>query len=265
MDIPGIELLSLNIWGGARGQHFLNYIKKRARIADIFCFQEVFESKINYSGKDGIKTNILGELKKILPNYNYVFSPTSNQVHKYFKLPFKLEEGLAIFVKKGLEIKGQKSKHLVAKINSLVDYENGKEAVSAQWVKIRQDKKSFWVINFHGLSRPGNKLDSKARLKQSKDLAKILKNLHGPKILCGDFNLMPETESVKVIERANMANLIKKYKIKNTRNSISWKKYNNRQSFADFTFVSPEIKVKKFKVPYTLVSDHLPMILEFEI
>jgi hypothetical protein len=30
-------------------------------------------------------------------------------------------------------------------------------------------------------------------------------------------------------------------------------------------FVSPEIKVKSFKVPDVEISDHLPMILDFEI
>ena len=84
------------------------------------------------------------------------------------------------------------------------------------------------------------------------------------KILCGDFNLMPETESIKMLGEA-MRDLIKDYKITNTRNEISWKTYNNKQYFADFTFVSKDINVLNFEVPYNEVSDHLPMILEFEL
>ena len=120
-------------------------------------------------------------------------------------------------------------------------------------------------MNFHGQSRPGDKLDTPKRIKQSKILSGILKKISGPKILCGDCNLMPKTQSIKIIERTGMVNLISKYKIKNTRNSVSWERYNNRQHFADFTFVTPDIKVKNFKVPYTLASDHLPMVMGFKI
>jgi endonuclease/exonuclease/phosphatase family metal-dependent hydrolase len=132
-------------------------------------------------------------------------------------------------------------------------------------VKIKKGQKSFWVVNFHGVSRPGEKFDTPRRLLQSKKIISALKKLKGPKILCGDFNLLPNTKSIELVEQAGMKNLIKTYKIKNTRNSISWQKYNNKQYYADFTFVSPEIKVKKFKVPYNLPSDHLPMILDFEV
>jgi endonuclease/exonuclease/phosphatase family metal-dependent hydrolase len=73
---------------------------------------------------------------------------------------------------------------------------------------------------------------------------------------------MPETESIKMLDNLG-TNLIKEFKINNTRNEISWKKYHNRQSFADYIFVSPDIRVNKFEVPYNLVSDHLPLVLEF--
>lgn len=260
-----MKLLSLNIWGGATGKSFLDFIKKQAKSTDIFCFQEVFSAKKNQPALVGMRTNILGGLKKILPDYFLAFSLTANRINEYLKVPFKVEEGLAIFVKKTLLIKQHKHKHLVGRTNSPVDFEKGKEVAQAQWVKIGNKNKYFWVVNFHGISQPGNKLDTTARLKQSKGLAKILKALKGPKILCGDFNLMPNTESIRIIERVGMKNLITKYKIKNTRNSISWKHYKNKQYFADFTFASPEIKAQSFKVPYVLASDHLPMVLNFNI
>jgi endonuclease/exonuclease/phosphatase family metal-dependent hydrolase len=260
-----MKLLSLNIQGGAQSPRFLQYVRKQKANTDIFCFQEIFNSKIKQLAKNGERTDILKELKKILPEFNVYYSATSSQVHKYFALPGKTEEGLGIFVKKHFTVLEHKSKHLVKHVNFLVDFSQGKEAVQAQWLKIKTSQESFWVMNFHGLSRPGDKLDTKARLKQSRDLVKIMKSLKGPKILCGDFNLMPNTESVKIIERAGLVNLIKKYKIKNTRNSVSWKRYNNIQNFADFTFVSPEIQIKSFKVPYNLASDHLPMIVDYKI
>ena len=108
------------------------------------------------------------------------------------------------------------------------------------------------------------KLDSPARLAQSKNLLASIETLpKAPTLLCGDFNLMPQTQSIGLLE-TNMKNLIKDFKIENTRNKISWDKYPDKQHFADFVFVTPEVKVKSFEVPYNEISDHLPMILEFK-
>ena len=60
-------------------------------------------------------------------------------------------------------------------------------------------------------------------------------------------------------------NLIKEFKIPTTRNEISWAKYENKQLFADFVFVSPDVKITNFSVPNNEISDHLPLILEFRM
>lgn len=74
----------------------------------------------------------------------------------------------------------------------------------------------------------------------------------------GDFNLDPDTKSLKILER-NLKNLIKEYKISTTRSSL----YARQHKFADYVLVSPGIKVINFQVPDIAISDHLPMILEF--
>ena len=55
---------------------------------------------------------------------------------------------------------------------------------------------------------------------------------------------------------------VKEYQISTTRSPL----YRNfaEMKFADYTLVSPGIEVKTFLVPQVEVSDHLPMILEFE-
>ena len=82
-------------------------------------------------------------------------------------------------------------------------------------------------------------------------------------ILCGDFNLRPDTQSMTILE-TKMRNLIKEFGIKTTRNELyaDLKVFNDY--FADYVLVSPGIKVQNFQVPYVLASDHLPMILEFD-
>ena len=59
-----------------------------------------------------------------------------------------------------------------------------------------------------------------------------------------------------------MKNLIKEFSIKGTR-THHYKKTSER--YADYILVSGGIKVKTFEVPEIIVSDHLPMILEFSV
>ena len=80
------------------------------------------------------------------------------------------------------------------------------------------------------------------------------------KILCGDFNLLPDTQSLAILEtECNLVNLIKTHNIPTTRSPL----YLKPEKFADYTLVSRDIEVKHFEVPNVEVSDHLPMILEF--
>ncbi len=260
-----MKLLSLNIEGGASDERFFKYVRTRAKTADIFCFQEVFSSKKPVKVDSGQRTDVFGDLNKLLKGFESLRLPVAVRAGEYFKTGSRVELCLAIFYRKNFSVEKHFGKHVYGTINSEVDFKNGKEANAVQCVKFDSFKGSFWVANFHGISKPGNKLDTPVRIKQSKTLAAVLTKLEGPKILCGDFNLMPNTKSIEIIEQTGMKNLIKLFKIKNTRNSISWKRYHNRQSFADFTFVSPDIKVKNFKVPYVLASDHLPMILDYKI
>lgn len=260
-----MKLVSLNIQGGAQGERFFKYVDQTAKTADILCFQEVYQAKGTLTAHRGEHMNIYNQLQKRLSGFNGLFLPVSRRVGEYFGLKQKVVMGMAIFIRKGLRFSRQVGQPVDGSLSSRIDFEHGKSANAAQALELEFSAGNLWVINFHGIFWPGDKLDTPKRLRQSKILINFMKKLKGPKILCGDFNLMPNTESIKMLERAGMVNLIRKYKIKNTRNSVSWKRYGHRQYFADFTFVTPEVRVKNFKVPYNLASDHLPMVVEFSL
>lgn len=261
-----IRLLSLNVWGGSQGKKLLDYIKFQAEHTDIFCFQEVFDSPLKHNLADGTRVNLLRRLKKILPGHSAYFFPAAKNISLGGPVDFELYEGPAIFVKKDFSSRPAAKKRIIGKFNRKVEFKVGKENSVLLGAKVSlANRKFFWIFNFHGISRPGDKLDSPLRIEQSKKIVTVVKRFKGPKILCGDFNLMPKTQSIKLIEQIGLRNLISAYKIKNTRNSLSWKMFKKRQYFADFTFVSPDVKIKAFKVPYSLVSDHLPMILDFDV
>ena len=60
-----------------------------------------------------------------------------------------------------------------------------------------------------------------------------------------------------------MRNLIKEYGIESTRSEL----YNDMEKWkdpiADYVFASPDVKVRDFKVLGDVVSDHLPLFIEF--
>ena len=111
----------------------------------------------------------------------------------------------------------------------------------------------------HGLwQKNTSKKDTPERLLQSNLIKDFLNKKDGKKILCGDFNLSIAGDSLKILEKG-MINLIKKYDVKCTRSSF----YPKDDKFADYVLVSKDIEIKEFNVLKNEVSDHLPVLLEF--
>lgn len=258
-----MKLISLNTWGATQGQIFFEYIKQQSVNTDVFCFQEVFSADDKSPEiSAGAYMQLFQKLQTLLPGFTGVFSSRSTGYNFLNKVDFLVEHGLAVFVRSNINIVNLKVENL-GSLTDLSDPVEGKTI--AQILTLNINQFYFNIINYHGPAQPGDKLDNEQRIEISKKLKSIWEILpEENKILCGDFNLMPDTQSIKILENCGF-NLIRDYNIQNTRNEISWAKYHNRQSFADFIFISKSIKVKSFTVPYNLVSDHLPMIFEFEI
>ena len=102
------------------------------------------------------------------------------------------------------------------------------------------------------------KKDSPERIAQSKRIKAFMDTINIPKIVCGDFNLRPDTTSMQIVDEG-MTNLVKVHKVTSTRTSL----YSKEEKFADYILVSPEISVHKFSVLSDVVSDHAPLLLDF--
>lgn len=125
---------------------------------------------------------------------------------------------------------------------------------------MNKDGEQLTVINFHGLWNGKGKGDSEDRILQTKNILDFTKKLTGEHLLCGDFNLRPDTESIKLFQDVGMRNLIKEYNITSTRTSH----YTKDEKFADYVFVTRGVRVKDFKVLPDEVSDHAPLYLDIE-
>lgn len=252
-----MKLITLNTWGGRAGKDKLLDFFKKHKDVDVFCLQEIWSAPYEkYHGHlagglaidhDQIMTTGMQEISNVLPNHTGYFRPHFMDNYGLFMLVNKnispLEEG-EVFVYKE---KGH-----------IPDGDIGNHARNIQYVRFLVDDKPITVINFHGLWNGKGKTDSDDRIKQSENIVRFVKSVDGDRVLCGDFNLLPETESIKIIESAGLRNLIKENNIKSTRTSF----YNKPEKFADYIFVSPDVEVKDFKVLPDEVSDHSALFLE---
>ncbi len=239
-----MKLLSLNIWTGRHREPLNEFLERYSKEIDIFCFQEVFHNgKIPEGYHPDENMEIFSDLKKLLPDFNGYLAP-----------PNSTEESLAIFTKKGLVI--DKVDYFFALKQS-----NGNArqlGIPLQYMEFKNNGKKYTICNFHGWWVSNSKSDTPERLVQSQNVRKFLESITTSKIICGDFNLAPDTESMSIIDEG-MKNLIKENNIISTRSHL----YTKEVKFADYVIVSPEIEVKDFKVLQDVVSDHLPMYLDF--
>lgn len=222
----------LNVCNATKGEGLMDFLRERTKEIDVFCFQEAVDNFMLKSA--GMFSNFeMAELSK----------------HA---------DGIWDFALKTLVREG-----IIAEQKNVLAEEQDTGLVMMGTINIRDEK--MVIANVHGKPyHPDDKKDTEGRLRQSKEIIESIEMCRGEKmVIGGDFNLDIDTESIRMFEKAGYRNLIKEFGIKTTRNRLAWI-YPEKHLFADYVFVSPEVKVKSFEVIDILVSDHLPMVLETE-
>jgi len=246
-----MQLITLNTWGGRIFDELSSFLKENRSETDIFCFQEVYSQ----AGPDLMEApetrlNLFAEFEGLLPDFTGHFAPQITGT------------GLAIFVKKKLEISEIGSSTILS-ASDLAHFKmpsgNAYYPRIVQYLSIKDHNLS--VYNFHGV--PGaHKQDTPERDLQIKRLGKHLASGRSQKILVGDFNLNPDTNAIRTLERT-MKNLMNGSPFTTTRSSY----YKNREKlpFADYIFLSQDITVNDFRVIPDEISDHLPLLVQFSV
>lgn len=232
-----MKIISLNTWHSQLREPLRAYIELHRESTDVFCFQEASdEDRQAYADLlEGFELEPVRRLENDGSTY-------SN----------------ATYVRKGLTI--LETGHLfIARSES--EFELG----IAGYVTVQLHEHEVTICNVHGIPLPGHKLDSPARLHQSQALLKTFAEKENT-VIIGDFNLLPESESVQVFTRHGYMDLIAQYGIESTRNQITYDRFpDDIQYYADYAFVSPTITVMNFTVPDQIVSDHQPLELIIDI
>lgn len=240
-----MKLITLNIWGGHVYGPLLEFMTSHRHV-DIFCLQEVYhqaQEKISDDDKR-VSLNIFSEIHSLLPQHQPFFRPAVKDF------------GIGMFVKKEIPVLEEGEVRIYD--NPQYMGRGPSHPRNLQWIKCLINNKEHAIVNVHGLWNGMGKKDCPDRLAQSKKIRGFIDTVTIPKILCGDFNLRPDTESIKIIEHG-MMNLIRTYNVASTRTSL----YLKEERFADYIFTSPDIPINAFEVLQAEVSDHSPLLLDF--
>ena len=189
----------------------------------------------NFHGKDEFKIDFNG------------FIETGN----YTKSKFEILKGESVFIQNHFAYVTDTSKWPAEDFRAM------------QVVDLRiDDDKSLRLINYHGIwtrDKQGNELSRSACEK----INEIAQEVSYPVIICGDFNLFPDTHSMKVLNE-NFVSLVDKNNISSTRPKANELSHHER-NVVDYIFVDKGMRVDDFKVIENDVSDHLPLVLSFQI
>lgn len=123
------------------------------------------------------------------------------------------------------------------------------------------ESKKLRILNYHGIWTK-EKIGNKETLKACQKINQLAKEVDYPVIITGDFNLFPDTKSMKIFK--DFTSLVDTHNIKTTRpksNELS----HLRRNVIDYILISKGIKINSFEVLDSDISDHLPLVLNFEL
>ncbi|MEO3744744.1 endonuclease/exonuclease/phosphatase family protein [Plantactinospora sp. B5E13] len=262
-----MRIASVNAWGGALCDELVKWLPDSG--ADIVCLQEVTRTP-GLAGwtrfEDGERVlpqraDLFDDVRIALPHHQAIFlAGDSGPVYDDEGGRHRQDFGLATFVAEHLPVTGVDSAFVHGQF---VDHDawisdRPRIALAARTVD-RATGRSVWVVQVHGLRDPAGKADTPARLRQAERLAELVNRVRGPEdlvVVCGDFNLLPGSETFDVLAAIGLTDLVGPA---DTRTSH----YPKPVRHASYLLVSDVAAVKRFEVlTEPEVSDHRALILD---
>jgi endonuclease/exonuclease/phosphatase family metal-dependent hydrolase len=255
-----MKIIQLNIWGGKLGQQIIDFLQTEQ--PDFVCMQEVNDLK----GRAGYKFfATLDEIKEEVGFADAFMSPTYSS--RYMER--KLEYGNAILSKlpftttQTVFTRGQYQRNFeVTRDDSNIR--------NLQIATVELDKRSgkspgkirLHILNHHGYHLFGTKIGDAESLRATQIIADsidLLTATNEPIILCGDFNLAPNSQSLAILN-SRLTNLSIVHHLRRTYNQFS-----AVHEVCDYIFINDRIKPRHFQMSKALLSDHKALILEFDV
>lgn len=262
--------MCLNGWGGKLHHKLLPYV--RSQDPDVLCLQEVVHSplspKATLTYRDGKhvldqRANFFSDVSSALPNHTAQFCPAAQGELWDGDRPVPSQWGLATFVRRSIPIIAQ-AQGFVHKDYGVHGFGDHPRSRSAHAVRIydHATDRALVVGHMHGLRILEGKHDTPERATQAHKFLNLCNGLAQDgdvRVLCGDFNVGPNSETLQILETAGLKELVAAHKFPGTRNSL----YTKSERFADYMLIDADYSEATFDVVYDPeVSDHCPLVLE---
>ena len=241
-----MKVIQLNTWGGRLGKQIIGLLTREK--ADIVCVQEAIEMP----GGDSFLFENLEEIK-IQTGYQYCFfSPQFG--YKFMNREAK--SGHAIlsnlpFVETYVTFTRLKY------IDNFDLLDTDYNIRCFQHVVVERGGERLNIVNHHWHHVRTHKNGNEETMRQCKMIVDYIQKLQGPVVLCGDFNLAPDSESIEQINQI-LVNQVKERGVLTTRTPLT-----HKTEVCDYIFTSSNIGVKDFQVLDDIASDHKALVIEF--
>jgi len=252
-----MRLVTLNCWGGRAAGPLFDFFSRMRDGVDVFCLQEIFDADQAVLDRKHPEFVLVGDLFRriggILDGHEGHFAR--------FEDPNRMST--ALFVRKSVPIHDIWEEVVYV---PEVPNEKGRAIISSRKVhcaRLGLGTRELLALNLHGLWVDGPKTDTPERLEQSRCVRAVMDAHEGPKVVCGDFNLLPETESVRILDDGHR-NLVREYGVPSTRTPL-YRHYDApaEPNYADYVIVSRDLEVEDFRVLPDEVSDHAALCATF--
>ncbi len=238
--------------------------------ADVLCLQEVTRTA-GLTGwtrfEDGERSlpqraNLFRDIATLLPHHQGVFvASDAGPVWDEDGVRRVQDFGLAMFVRERLPIVGQHSAFVHGDFVVHEEWAIADRPRIAQAARIvdHSADRTITVAHLHGLRDPAGKADSPARQAQAQRLSDVIAATRGATdfvVACGDFNILPTSETFGILGRAGLVDLVG---TTDTRTS----RYDKPVRHANYMLVSEPEAVRSFEAPPSPeVSDHRFLVLD---
>jgi hypothetical protein len=263
-----MRIVSLNAWGGRLIEDMVAWLDEVQ--PDILCLQEVVYAPDSPSAwldyrDDGAnlpqRANVIRDVARVLPHHGVTFCPAACGNLWLGDRPIPSLWGIATFLHPSLTVVGQ-AQGFVHGAFTPSGFGPHPRSRTGHVVRVWDaEEGGVTVGHMHGLRDAKGKMDTPVRGEQARKFAPMVQSVlmpGDPVAVCGDFNVLPGSETFRVLARVAPYNLITDRSIEGTRTS----NYTKPERHADYMLVNGPLKDADFQVIRTPeVSDHCPLVL----
>lgn len=246
-----MKLVQINIWQGRLLQQILSFLSHEQ--PDIVCMQEVFSCPAAVHLPDNMM-NCLEIIQQTLGYDHVFFSPISTMRITDTEATF----GNAIVSRLPLEHRQTifTGGHYVAEHTAKSHIVNNR---NLQIAELKHGGATLTLVNHHGYwdTTPLGNATSVEKMRLVKDAVRPLPQ---PIIMAGDLNITAVSPAMRVFD-SFLEDLTATHNIHTTLSQLG----KVSGVACDHILVSPGVRVRRFSVKDTLVSDHKPLVLEFDL